>query len=613
MFLTLNTANQLVKKISGTKQKLLKVILTTIFFSIFCENLSPAPPVTTTVEERTTCGLLLSGDTSCGKHICNSNHTITKATNFFNLFALVNDTCRMAAELYHILDAYYNLAEPDSILSREKMILRFSESLPNDSISAKLLNILGNTLMDRSEYTEAMNCFLKARAICDSTKNARLLATVLNNLGILFFNIGDYDQAIFFYNRALKQFERQKEICKSAVVKFNLANCYEKKQNYKNSYWYLNQAISLFRSLNDTNKIIPALNSRGNIKTGFGNQKSAITDFNESIRLSKQSGNTTFIGSAYYNLSGIYFEQGETAWTEKYLDSSRIIFEHTRNSRGLMYVYEGYYRVERKKCNWGKALLFYEKHTELKDSILGSDVKKEIANLNAKFEILKTMKNASLVQEQLKLKKNENLLLSVALVATVLITLLIGGFIRLSYQNLKKSEKIKTIENDQLREKSKTEEYINRLERQKLQIEVEEKNKSMVAVSLQLVSKNETLLELLDFMKQEEKPVQNENGFYSALTSIIKRNLSQEKDWVQFKEVFESVNSCFFKSLKERCHTLTENELRHCAYIKINLGTKEIAQLFNVTPDSVKTSRYRIRKKLQLDNQLKLDDFIHAL
>ena len=100
---------------------------------------------------------------------------------------------------------------------------------------------------------------------------------------------------------------------------------------------------------------------------------------------------------------------------------------------------------------------------------------------------------------------------------------------------------------------------------------------------------------------------------YARLKSVLKEHLNQERDWEYFKRLFEEVHKDFFKIIKQGCPEITESELRLCAYLKINLQNKEIAKLLNVTPDSLKTLRYRIRKKFNLEKDAVLEDYIRQL
>ncbi|GLR16794.1 hypothetical protein GCM10007940_14090 [Portibacter lacus] len=96
----------------------------------------------------------------------------------------------------------------------------------------------------------------------------------------------------------------------------------------------------------------------------------------------------------------------------------------------------------------------------------------------------------------------------------------------------------------------------------------------------------------------------------NKIRRIIKTNLSIDDNWKDFKIQFEQLHSDFFYRMKTRFPKLTENDLRHCAFIKMRMNTKEIARLLNINPTSVQISRVRMKKKMKLESETDLKEFI---
>ena len=84
----------------------------------------------------------------------------------------------------------------------------------------------------------------------------------------------------------------------------------------------------------------------------------------------------------------------------------------------------------------------------------------------------------------------------------------------------------------------------------------------------------------------------------------------RDRDWEQFALHFDKTHSDFLKALKERYPNLSANELKLCAYLLMNLSSKEIAQLMNISVRGVEISRYRLRKKLTIATEISLFDFL---
>jgi len=94
------------------------------------------------------------------------------------------------------------------------------------------------------------------------------------------------------------------------------------------------------------------------------------------------------------------------------------------------------------------------------------------------------------------------------------------------------------------------------------------------------------------------------------MIKVLSEDDKMDKDWEHFAQHFDKVNSDFVVSLKEKHPTITGNELKLCAYLRMNLSTKEIAQLMNISVRGVEISRYRLRKKLHIPSEKSLFDYL---
>lgn len=157
-----------------------------------------------------------------------------------------------------------------------------------------------------------------------------------------------------------------------------------------------------------------------------------------------------------------------------------------------------------------------------------------------------------------------------------------------------------------------SEQEIVRLKNEKLQSEIDHMNRELTSSTIHLVNKNELLnnvkLGLEDMIRRKEL-----NGQEEELRKIIHNidyNLNSDGDWKQFELHFNNVHGNFTHRLLETYPRLTPQEIKLCAYLRLNLTTKEIANLLNISVRGVEISRYRLRKKLMLDRNENLTDFM---
>ena len=143
-------------------------------------------------------------------------------------------------------------------------------------------------------------------------------------------------------------------------------------------------------------------------------------------------------------------------------------------------------------------------------------------------------------------------------------------------------------------------------------LEIEAKEKELASTTLLMAQKN---TQLKDLSRQIERL--EEEGMASIHTDPLKqtitRQLNADDDWRYFKLKFDKVHPGFFEMMKERYPALSKTDMRLCAYIRVGMTAKEIAQVLSVKPDTVNTSRYRIRKKMQLHPDASLEDAIESI
>jgi DNA-binding CsgD family transcriptional regulator len=166
---------------------------------------------------------------------------------------------------------------------------------------------------------------------------------------------------------------------------------------------------------------------------------------------------------------------------------------------------------------------------------------------------------------------------------------------RLMERNRKKIE-IKQLESQQ---------EIITLQNQKLESDMASKNRELAASTMNLIKKNEFLNEL----KKRLTSAKNEDDIQKVI-SVINKNIAEKDNWKLFKEAFDNADKDFLQSVKEAHPNLTSNDLKLCAYLRLNLSSKEIAPLLNISVRSVEIKRYRLRKKMDLDHDQGLVEYI---
>ena len=150
-----------------------------------------------------------------------------------------------------------------------------------------------------------------------------------------------------------------------------------------------------------------------------------------------------------------------------------------------------------------------------------------------------------------------------------------------------------------------------KLEKQKLDAELDFKRKELTSFTLQLSHKNEILEDLKDKIKALKANAPDTRQ-YNRLINAIDINIKDDTNWENFKRRFEEVHKDFNKNIKQAYPKITSNELRLMALLKMNLSSKEIATLLNISQEGVKKARQRLRKKLALQPEMPLEDVVYS-
>lgn len=146
------------------------------------------------------------------------------------------------------------------------------------------------------------------------------------------------------------------------------------------------------------------------------------------------------------------------------------------------------------------------------------------------------------------------------------------------------------------------------IKNKQLNQEIESKNRELTISTMSIIKKNEILNKI-----KKELMVKNADEVNKQVIKTIDKNINNKKDWEFLEEAFNNADKDFLKKVKRLHPQLTPNDLRFCAYLRLNLSSKEIAPLLNISVRSVEIKRYRLRKKMNLPHEKSLVDYILAI
>lgn len=200
---------------------------------------------------------------------------------------------------------------------------------------------------------------------------------------------------------------------------------------------------------------------------------------------------------------------------------------------------------------------------------------------------------------------------TIAVIIYLVLCVLLAVYIHKRYKKYYRHKEKKLIEENNLLleiASLENEQQLMKLKNEQLSSDMTTKNRELAVSTMSLIKKDELLSLIKDDLKKTatEDPSKN----IKSVISNITKNITQEDSWTVFKEAFDNADTDFLKKVKLAHASLTPNDLRLCAYLRLNLSSKEIAPLLNISVRSVEIKRYRLRKKMDLPHEQGLVEYI---
>lgn len=245
--------------------------------------------------------------------------------------------------------------------------------------------------------------------------------------------------------------------------------------------------------------------------------------------------------------------------------------------------------------NYRSAYEYQVRFRETQESIKGTETVSEINRRETGMAINEYQNRLAIQEQKMSLQKRMTALItiSIALMAAILLVILL-------YLRQKKKLAEASLQNQQL-------------QTYQLQQEVDSQNRELSSNMLLLSENRKFLQQVLAQLEKMRSKGDLSNPSEAELRKMITSHIQSEDEWESFKIHFEKVHPGFFNVLKEKYPNLTTNDLKLCAYIRIGLNIKQIAQMTAVLPATIKTNRYLLKKKLQIDEDMSIDDYIASL
>ena len=481
-------------------------------------------------------------------------------------------------------NCYFRMSEYRRAMDCAEHSMAMASELKMDREIARSLNVIGGIYNELGEYDNSSEHFFKSLTIFEKIHDKKGVSQSLGFLGTVYDSQKEYNKALEYLNRSLSI---AKGLGDRSLITKNLNNIsivYLHLEKYDTSLIYITEALRINKQLNDKRKMGLNYINIGLTQVKQHKHGDAMGNFQEALKLSKEINNRVQIAICYINMGGCYYQTGNKSAS---LEAYKAALIEARQNGYMKIIYEaasvlGKIYLERKDTI--SAFKYKIIENQSKDSLGQLRTIRNLTELEFKYQADKK----ELEKEIARQKKESMMLIAIiGLVAGLIIAILF-----LSRNRIKSKHAA--------------------LEKRTVEKELSFKNKELSINLMALMKKNEMLSDISNRLSQIEKEEITEAS--KAVISKISHQLSigaDEKIWKEFSVRFQEVHTGFYEALLVKFPDLTQNELKLCAFLRLNMSTKEISELTGQTVLTIEKSRTRLRKKLGIANsELNLVTFL---
>lgn len=435
---------------------------------------------------------------------------------------------------------YKTLGNYDKAVEHCLAGLKIYESLKDNVGIAQIYRIMGSIYKYKGDYEKSLFYYFSGLRLNEELRNLSGTANAYNNIGIVYVMMNDIEKALSYYHRSL-DINIAEGIDNEAAINYgNIGVAYLALGQLDSALYYISKRHATALQLNDKKGIAISLESFGDYYLKSGQYDKATECYMKVLQQSRSLGILETTKNTLLSLSDLYNEKGD-------------------------------YRT---------ASSYYKAFINLRDSLLNQETLRRIEQIEMEYQYDKERQQHQIADQKKKI------------VRTVIFITLIFSVITLVL--------IYLMQNVKLKQKNLREKALN-LEKQQLQYEVGFKDKELFSKAIYLAEKNELINDITRRLNKVLSDPKEKNNIIKDIIRDLKFN-SNTHTWEEFEFIFLKVHPDFFNTLSKRYPELSPNERRLCAFLRLNLSTKDISNITHQSPHTLTVARTRLRKKLGIAN-----------
>lgn len=368
---------------------------------------------------------------------------------------------------------YRNLSRYSESLNCHKTAYQLAIEIDDKSQIVKTLNSIGVVYRRLDDHSKAAEYHLNALKIAEEINDTFSISVSYNSLGNIYSMNGRYDDALSYFNKALVLSQNQKNKLGQAINYNNIGEVYEFLGNYEKAKEYYSKSLEINKEQNNEKGISICYNALGKILMFTGFPRTAYKYFTDATVIDKKIGDKKFIADSYINLGRALVDLEKYDEAKQCLNQGIILAENIKSKVHLQLAYEELSTISKEKNDFQKALLFFQKATMYKDSILNEKNSRHLATIQALYENEKKEKEIQILKQNQEIKDKEykrQRIFNYSLLIGLFLSIAMGVSIYSALITKKRANTLLSMQKNEI-EKQK-----EKIEHQQINIELKNKN-----------------------------------------------------------------------------------------------------------------------------------------
>lgn len=470
----------------------------------------------------------------------------------------------------------------DNVYEICRTVKENAQNTGNRSLLVSAMLLQGRYFTEMNVFDKAYAELFSAKEIAMQIKDSNAIANILNAFGVLSDLQKETEQALAYYKEALSYVNEENDALLRIRLLNNIAISYTEQGKIKNAKQILRRCIHHIEEHRIAFGMDRLYMNLAPVYITAGDMDSALLNIQKSLEIAHKYNNRSSMARALIYKGYILFSLNN-------IDSAKTVFKQAdtialelRADNMHSMILQYFVWIAEAEKDYEQAYLYLQEFKQSSDSLAN---KRNIVNL-----VRLKMENEA-IQAELT---NRYKLYRLILITVVLGLVLLLGIVVFFYW-YKRSRRL-------LINKQKENSF--------LASELEHENKKMVTKSIQQQKRANDLQEITRQLQQARMQFKPSNQPLIDRTIALLKGQEDDEQWHEFESRFERVHIGFLKNLQKKYPTLSPTEKRLCAFLRLNMTTKEIANIMHVSSRAVEQSRYRLRKKLGLNKKQDLNNFL---